>query len=65
MTSGALRKDLEASSTPEHTQPEMAGQDLSGPELQLQEIEFENSVSDSMPSHMLDIIAEDFLDAMK
>jgi len=65
MTSGTLRKELEASGMPEQVQPGMIEQEHYQTELKLQEIEFETKQSDSMPTHLLGARATDFLNSMK
>lgn len=65
MTSGTLRKDLEANDEYEQNQSAMIEQTQYQAELKLQEIEFETETPDSMPAHLLDAQADDFLNSMK
>ena len=65
MTSGTLRKELEASSTPSETKPALVEHDGYNTELQLQEIEFEQPASDSLPAHLLATQTDEFIDSMK
>jgi len=65
MMSGTLRKDIEADSAPEQSQNFMDEREINMPELQLQEIEFDDTATNSMPAHLLNIKATAFLKVMK
>ncbi|NOY67053.1 MAG: hypothetical protein GXP13_06550 [Gammaproteobacteria bacterium] len=62
MMSGTLRKELDAT---DQSQSFVTEYELNVPETQLQEIEFDDTATNSIPAHLLSIKAADFLKKMK
>ena len=68
MTSGTLRKELEArnNTTEEQAPAETQATGIALPELRLQEIEFSNTAdAHTLPDHMAALEVEDFIKKMK
>jgi len=68
MTSGTLRKELEAQSPvkEKHASVEIQAPALHAPEPRLQEIEFTGTAEiHTLPEHLAAIKVEDFIDTMK
>jgi len=68
MTSGTLRKELEARTNiaKEHSTADMQTAGMLLPELRLQEIEFSSSTdTHTLPDHMAALEVEDFIEKMK
>ncbi len=68
MTSGTLRKELEARKevTEEHATAEMQTTGMLLPDLRLQEVEFSITAdANTLPDHMAALEVEDFIEKMK
>ena len=65
MMSGTLQKDVKATDTPEQFQTFTNEQEIYRAELQLQEIDFEDTTTKSVPAHLMAINAVEFLKTMK